>query len=348
MLPDVSSPGEWLHPTTVTAVAKHLLANMRFDQPLATLEADITAALTRSDLVELEWVSTVETACELHGTYSSPPPRIRLSRQQGAARANFTAAHEFGHHLQRHDDEWAMDVLAELRRAHTTLSRHVEEAVSDRVAVLLLMPDHIVEQAWTGELTPAFVRSLTRDGLVSRQAAAMRASAWAQESDPDAVIVIADPATGAVLFSKASENSRLVPPPTWTVQPDFRALTVGPEGRRGATEGFLYSTNRSRADIAYDWCWDADGRYLFVIARPTYRFGTPQWDVDVVECGSLSCGSTFSRTDAVFCRMCLAHKCPDCGTCNCESRRGTTCSRCGMEMSLRESQRGTAHEECPF
>lgn len=348
MIPDVGSVGEWLHPDIVNAVAEHLLANMRFDQPRTALEADVTRALTDSDLIEFEWSSSVETTCELHGMYSSPPPRIRVSRQQGTARANFTAAHEFGHHLQKHDADWSMDVLAGLRRTHNALSRHVEEAVSNRVAVLLLMPESVVEREWTGTLTPTFVRALTRRGLVSRQAASIRASAWAQTSDPHAVIVVADPVTGVVLSSESGANSKLARPPKGSIQPDFLVLTTSAEGRREATEGFVYSTNRSRADITYDWAWDAEGRYVFIVARPTYEFGTPQWGLDEIECASASCDSSFSRDAAVLCPTCRTHMCPDCGSCNCERRRGTTCTACGMEMSVREAQLGSEHEECPF
>ncbi|MFJ2543056.1 ImmA/IrrE family metallo-endopeptidase [Microbacterium sp. NPDC087589] len=347
MLPDVASPGEWLHPKVVAAVAEHLLANMQFDQPRSALESDITRALQDSDLIEFEWSTEVDTVCELLGTYTRRPARIRVARRQRTARANFTAAHEFGHHLQQQDEDWAME-LADLRRAHGSLMRHVEEAVSNHVAVLLLMPDHVVETAWTGTLTPAFVRALTRDGLVSRQAASMRASRWARADDPNAVLVVADPTTGLVLSSESADASTLARPPKGSVQSDFRALTAGAQGTRAATDGFVYSTNTSRSDIAYDWGWDADGTHIFVVARPTYRFGDALWSRDELECASASCESTFAREGAVLCRTCMLHRCPDCGSCGCEKRRGATCENCGFEMSVRESQLGSAHEECPF
>lgn len=347
MLPEVRSPGEWLHPTTVAAVAEHLLANMQFDLPRAALESDLIRALAESDMIEFEWSATVETACELLGTYTRRPPRIRVARRQRTARANFTAAHEFGHHLQQQDEDWAME-LADLRRAQTAMTRHVEEAVSNHVAVLLLMPDHVVRAAWTGTLTPAFVRALTRDGHVSRQAATIRASRWARTDDPNAVLIVADPTTGLVLSSESADSSSLARPPKGSIQPDFRTLTAGAEGSRGATEGFVYSTSTSRSDITYDWGWDADGTHLLIVARPTYRFGDAQWDRDDVECVSAHCESSFARQDAILCGTCLLHKCPDCGTCGCEKRRGTTCVDCGFELSLREAQLGDKHEECPF
>lgn len=348
MLPEVRTAAEWLQPANIAAAAEHLLEHMQFDQPREALESDVIRALQDSDHIDFEWSSQVDTTCELHGTYSSPPAHIRVSRQQPTARANFTAAHEFGHHLQRHDDEWAMDVMAVLRHSDPVMMRHVEEAVSNRVAVNLLMPERIVEDAWTGQLTPAFIRALTRNGHVSRQAATIRASAWSQESEPHAVIIVADPLTGLVLSSESHETSSLTRPPKNSVQPDFRALTAGPEGTRGATEGFIYSTNSARSDITYDWGWDASGTHLLIVARPTYRFGTAQWDRDDIECQSASCDSSFSRNDAVLCPTCMHHVCPDCGACACERRRGTTCADCGMEMSIRESQIGTTHEECPF
>lgn len=347
MLPKVSDPGEWLHPLTISAVAEHLLANMHFDLPRAALELDVLRALDDSDLIEFEWGDNVETSCEMLGTYSRRPPRIRVARQQRTARARFTAAHEFGHHLQQQDEDWAME-LADLRRAHATMMRHVEEAVSNQVAVLLLMPDHVVEAAWSGTLTPTFVRALTRDGQVSRQAAIMRASRWARAEDPNTALIVANPATGLVLSSESPETSTLARPPRGSIQPDFRALAEGPEGRRGATEGFVYSTSTARSDIMYDWGWDVSGTHLLIVARPTYRFGDAQWDRDELECLSAACTSAFSREQATLCGTCARHKCPDCGACGCEKRWGTTCEKCGFEMSVRESQRGTAHEECPF
>lgn len=264
------------------------------------------------------------------------------------ARANFTAAHEFGHHLQQSDSEWALDVLAGLRHDHNTLSRHVEEAVSNRVAVTLLMPAAVVEEAWTGELTPTFVRALTRGGLVSRQAATLRASSFAAPEDPNAVIVVADPATGAVLSSVSSDTSTLARPAKGSVQSDFRALTSGSEGRRGAATGFEYVTGSARSDITYDWGWDAHHTYVFIVARPTYRFGNAQWDRDAVECSSVTCDSTFSHHTATRCGACMLPICPDCGACGCEKQRGTVCMNCFTEMSLSESQRGTVHDECPI
>lgn len=348
MLPDVASAGEWLHPQTLAVVAEHLLDEATFDLPRVELEADIIRALNDSDLIEFEWGTTEGTACELLGTYTRKPARIRVSRNQNQARANFTAAHEFGHHLQQSDPAWALDVLADLRHSQSTLASHIEEAVSNQVAARLLLPQPTVVSEWGGTLTPAFVRALTRGGHVSRQAASIRASHHARTEDPNAVIIVADPVTGIVVSSVANENSTLARPAKGSVQPDFRNLVAGAEGLRGATEGFVYTTGTARSDITYNWGWDANGTHIFIIARPTYRFGTAQWDRDDIECVSASCDSSFSREDAVLCRTCFVHKCPACGSCGCEKRRGTTCTQCGMEMSLLEAQRGTVHEECPF
>lgn len=348
MLPEVSSPGEWLHPQNVIDVAEHLLDGMTFDQPREALEMDIIRALSDSDSIEFEWGTSEDTACELLGTYTRKPARIRVSRNQNQARANFTAAHEFGHHLQQSDFAWALDVLADLRRSQPRLAAHIEEAVSNQVAARLLVPQPAVAREWSGRLTPAFVRALTRNGTVSRQAASIRASAHAQAEDPNAVIIVADPVSGMVISSISGENSTLARPAKGSIQPDFRHLSTSGEGQRGATEGFHYTTGSARSDITYDWGWDVDGTHLLIIARPTYQFGDAQWDRDDVECMSATCESSFPRDPSLLCRNCFHHRCPDCGSCACEKRRGTTCANCGMEMSLLEAQRGEVHEECPF
>ncbi|MFJ4036906.1 ImmA/IrrE family metallo-endopeptidase [Microbacterium sp. NPDC090007] len=321
---------------------------MTFDQPRAAVEADITRALTDSSDLEFEWGAPEGTVCELHGTYQRRPARIRVSREQGTARANFTAAHEFGHHLQYSDPEWALDVLAPSRRDHPTVSQHVEEAVSNRVAVKVLMPDHVVESAWCGRLTPGFILALTQGGKVSRQAASMRASAYAAVEDPHAVVIVADPISGVVFSSVSDEHSALARPPKGSVQPDLRTLTSRQQQSVGATEGLVYGTGSARSDVTYDWGWDAPGVNIFVVARPTYRFGSAQWDRDMVSCVSATCDSAFARADATFCDRCGEYICPDCGACGCEKKHGKLCLHCFTEMSLAEAQRGSRHSVCPI
>lgn len=348
MLPEVVGPEEWRRAENVDAVAAHLLANMAFDASLSDLHDDTIGALQASDLIEFEWGTTVTTTCELHGTYSRHPPRIRVARGQTTARANFTAAHEFGHHLQHEDPDWALDVFAELRRNQPVLASVVEELVSNLVAVQLLMPQDVVESAWSGKLTPDFVRALTRDGRVSRQAAAIRAVNHASPEERDVIVVVADPVDGRVLSSAASSRSQLFPPPTNSFQSDLRTLANGRTGPRQAGEGFQYSTGRTRADITYDWGWDHAGQYIFVAARPTYRFGTPQWDGDDVECASENCNHVFSRSAAELCPKCRLPICPACNACGgCEKKQGALCMNCFTLMSLSESQRGSVHDECP-
>lgn len=347
MLPDVVDPAEWRRPENLDAVAAHLLANMTFDVPLSDLRDDVVRALEASDLIEFEWGTSLATTCELHGTYSRRPPRIRVARGQSTARANFTAAHEFGHHLQQENAEWALDVFVELRRAQPVLAAVVGELVSNHVAVQLLMPQDVLASAWSGRLTPDFVRELTRDGRVSRQAAAIRAVNHAAD-ERDVVVIVADPLDGRVLSSSASALSQLYPPPTNSFQSDLRTFGDGATGLRQASEGFQYSTGRTRADITYDWGWDHAGQYMFVVARPTYRFGTPQWDGDDVECVSENCEHVFSRSAAGVCPNCRLPICPACNACGgCEKKHGALCMNCFTLMSLSESQRGPVHDECP-
>lgn len=348
MLPSIENPEEWRLEENTILVARHLLERMSLDVSRSDIEDDIIAALSSSADVAFEWVSNVSGSCELHGTYFADPPRIRVSRRSGAARANFTAAHELGHHLQEHDDEWGLDVLAGLRASHPFIARDVEERVSDQVAVRLLMPDAHVAAVWTGSLTPDFVRELTRDGRVSRQAASMRAMghAVAQGIGPT-VVAVARP-DGVVTSATTSDGSLLAPPQGRSVQSDFAALAEGIPGHYRAIQGILYASGFSRADVAYYWSWDYDGTHIFVVVRPEYRFGDANWGNDDIECLGQSCGSSFSLSDAELCAQCKKPKCPDCDACACEKTEGAVCSECFTLMSLAETQRGPRHDVCPF
>lgn len=345
MLPSVDAPDAWRSDDFTVLVAQHLLDGMSLDVSRSELEEDLVGALASSDDIIFEWTASVSGTCELLGTYSPFPPRIRVSRRLGVGRANFTAAHEIGHHLQEHDEEWGLGVLAELRRKHAFIAQDVEERVSNQVAVRLLMPDALVASEWRGELTPEFVRALTRDGRVSREAASMRAVAHAA---PEAAVVVIVRPDGQVTSAVAADASKLAPPPRGTLQPDFAKLVELEPGRHRAAEGFIYSSGVSRADLSFEWAWDHNGTHLIVVAQPEYRFGDANWGGDELECLSASCGSSFSRSDAALCSTCRQPICPDCSACACEKREGKLCENCFTVMSIAESVRGDVHEVCPF
>lgn len=345
MLPSVDDAEEWRLDENTALVAQHLLEGMDLGVPKADFEDDVVHALVASPEIDFEWSTTIAAGCELLGTYSADPPRIRVSRRLGTGRANFTAAHEIGHHLQANDADWALGVLAKMRRDRPFIARDVEERVSNEVAVRLLMPDALVASEWVGALTPDFVLALTRHGRVSREAASMRAVAYAASTS--AVVVIAQP-NGLVTSARGSDASKLAPPPRRTIQPDFAALSESEPGRRGAVEGFLYSTGVSRADLRYDWCWDHDGTHLIVVADLNYRFGDPQWGGDEVECTSVNCGSSYSRASASICFTCKQPVCPHCAACACDKPEGKMCMNCFTVMSIAESAKADWHDECPF
>lgn len=346
MLPSIEDPQRWRQDEQTILVAEHLLGGMNLDISRSDIENDIVEALSSSSEIGFEWASSVTGSCELHGTYSARPPRIRVSRRSGTARANFTAAHELGHHLQEHDDEWVWDVLADLRRNHPFIAQDVEERVSNQIAVRLLMPDVFVASHWRGRLTPEFVCSLTRDGRVSREAASLRAMGFAGAQGGGTAVIAVARTDGAVTSATASDGSRLAPPQRWTVQPDFAALAEREPGRHRAIQGILYASGVSRADLTYDWAWGDDGAHLFVIVRPEYQFGDANWGGDDVECLGASCASVFSHSVAERCMKCTSPICPDCATCNCEKAQGAVCSECFLAMSIAESQRGAKHGDC--
>lgn len=346
VLPEVSTPEEWRSPSAVEAVARHLIETMTLDVSLSDLEDDIVQALKESEHIVFEWAASVNSDCELFGTYVATPPRIRVARKQHTARANFTAAHELGHHLQVHDIDWAADVLADLRADKPWLAKQVEEAVSDQVASLLLLPDDFVQLHWRGSLTPGFVRALTRNGGVSRSAATIRALGFSRQHESKVVIVVSD-REGIVVFAAATDGGMLAPPARGSHQPDLERIARVGEGHHRARGGIHYSSGTTRSDVKYESEWDVDGSHLITIIRPEYPFGTPNWGSDVAQCQSEACGEVFSRSEATRCELCNRHKCPSCSSCGCVRREGKTCINCFFVMSLAESERGDAHEVCP-
>jgi hypothetical protein len=348
VLPAITNPEEWRLEQNTLAVAEHLIQGMQLDVSASDLEDDIIGALSSSSEIIFEWAASVQGSCELHGTYSPVPPRIRVKRSSGTARGNFTAAHELGHHLQSHDADWALGVLADLRRTKPFIARDVEERVSNQVAARLLLPDQFVDSQWKTRLTPDFVRALTRDGRVSRWAASIRAAGRAEREEPGPFVIVVARLDGVVTSAVASNGSELAPPGRGSVQPDLATLAAGEPGHGRAREGIIYGSGVSRADVGYDWCWDFDGSHVIAIVRTEYRFGKANWGDDDTECASVNCETVFSRSEATHCETCMQPVCPVCSACGCERTEGGICTKCFMVMSIAETQNGAQHVECPL
>lgn len=345
MLPRVDDPELWQSPSILAAVARHLIASTTFDVPASDLQDDVVAALQSSAEVRVRWSDRASEQCELHGTYDFDSQTITLRRGQNLARTNFTAAHELGHHLQATDPDWALKVLAPLRKSHPGLMRRVEESLANTVAAMILMPDDLVASKWAGRLSPQFVNELSQEGRVSRQAAVMRAAGL---SDSEPAILIVSDRHGSVVTSN-STTDELFRVPKGSVQPDLRTLfEQAPFSGSIASAGLVYSTGNARADFSYEGDLDHSGDYLIVVARPIYRFGDQQWSNEDVECPFEACATVFLWNSENTCTDCHRPKCPQCGNCDgCEAPAAKTCVKCFMEMSLAESAAGDIHAECP-
>nr|WP_281369847.1 ImmA/IrrE family metallo-endopeptidase [Leifsonia psychrotolerans] len=298
--------------------------------------------------IALRYSATVNSNCELAGYYHDSPPTITLHRSAVDGRDNFTVLHEYGHHLQQHDDEWAMGVLAELPNFEARL---LEERVSDTFASAVLFPDKAIEHLLGSTLTAKFVAELYNGSAASRAAACMKAIEVAPPST-EAMVVQLDE-RGQVLFARSNSDNLFVAP-FGSFQEDFSRLFQIASERGGhshgtAESGLRYSTGNSRNDLNIDMALDYSGTVGFAVVTPTYRFGTASWMPEERECSSNRCGEVFLWTAEIgVCLTCGVAKCPVCYECACERLAVAQCKECFMELSVAESSGGrVAHEECP-
>jgi len=349
-LPTLTDPVTWRSPGNLGVAVRHLIDSLdsHHDLALTDLTLDPIEAITNCAHIDLRWVNSTGTGCALYGFYRSSPPTIGLHRSRTAARDNFTVLHELGHHVQQNDEAWALDVLAALSPFE---ARVLEEAVSDRFAATILIPDDRVAHLTGGSVTAAAIRDLHEDGSASRQATCTRV---VQLGDPSSslAIVLTD-IQGRVEFGR-STNDSLVPPPSGSVQPDIQrlikvALETDFKASGIAQEGLVYGTGSSRTDLRLDLALSSDGVNVFTVITPIYEYGDQDWGTSEAECSNEACGEHFFTVDAVLCASCRERKCPACRSCACEAPRATVCRKCFTELSVEEQAQGLAeHVECPF
>ncbi|OBA44001.1 ImmA/IrrE family metallo-endopeptidase [Gordonia sp. 852002-51296_SCH5728562-b] len=307
-----------------------------------TLRTDPLGTLAESDQLDLVFEDELPADQCGGGYYRPQPPTIHLHVAMGR-RNNFTVLHELGHHLQQQHLDWAcvlMDLPSQQRRA-------VEEAVSNQVAVQVLMPltddDHHEVALHPADFMAGYYGRVN----ASRSATLQRAKDMLRSRSSRWLLAVAD-IDGVVITSDTTYDD--LPPPKGLRQEGFRRLASEAWERpaRGAfTEGIEYQTG-SLLDCMYiEAAMDFSGQYVFIALRPTTVSGLGKIVYPDHECVDESCGEAFqpSRSEG-RCDACASFRCPACHKCSCATtlRRTTICGDCCMEYSQAEMQSG--HHEC--
>lgn len=343
LLPD---PQDWLRAEHTVLAVNYLLeiAGDHDDAPLRDLADDALTTLERCRHIAFRYGNrTIETDCEYAGRYRWDPPVIEVSRSRSRARDAFTALHEYGHHLQKTDDTWALDVLGVLPE----FTRHrLEENVANSFASHVLISDVVLNELFSGNVTAQLLAELHASTAASRHAVIRRAAALTAEP----TLIVVTNHRGEVVAA-ISNDSTLYTPPRGSHQPDLARLaaTAHASGTtRGRTEtGLQYGTGKARSDLSIELHPDYEGFHFFSVITPTYRFGSQQWDEELVECNNEACAATFIATPRNHHDACGGHRCPVCHACGCERRAVPICPHCTLELSAGEVAAGLVeHNAC--
>lgn len=255
-----------------------------------------------------------EGGCAVAGAYfgsDAGGPRIVVS-DAVEGRRNFTALHEFGHHLQQTTEAlignlWAHDDYA-LR----------EELACDAFAAAVLLPAAVVENLiQAAGPTAADVSDLYRRTSASRAAVVVRA---AEQLPAPGHVVLVD-AAGRVVFSSSLSLPRLArDSDQMSVGPIERAIRNGHGHGRGR---FSYRDGIVGAELYVDVSSMGNGYWVAVAVMdrapwltfsPTSRDSGPAGRT--YECINASCGATYESFDAA-CQKCTVPRCRECDRCAC-------------------------------
>lgn len=310
--------------------------------PLRFLElvADIELTMSGTE-------SSLATDCSIAGHYrpatsDGQSPRITIAPSASPRRRQFTALHEYGHHLQQYAE--LADALAEYPD-----DALVEEAACDAFAAAVLLPSALVERH-VGQRGPTAdaVKALYLDSTASRAVCAIAAS---QRLVLPGVVLIVDP-EGTVTF--AASRGEFIPPARQANVADsdmFRTASRHyPTGGGACGRGrFTYRTGSQSANLYYDTAW-CDG-YAVIVATE----GSPAWsdfaipaDDRIVSTALFAdcdiCGASFRAS--FQCHKCREAKCPS-GHCGCTRASERVCTSCFLSQHPSQFVAGSTEcEEC--
>lgn len=345
-LPALAQPSLWLSREHVRVAATYFAerAAEETSLPLDELREDPIRAIDEFPDILLRYSDgSITTTCQFHGRYTFRPPTIYVTRSTNRTRDNFTVLHEYGHHLQQHDEPWVFRVLTKLKTFERSL---LEERVADAFASIVLVPDVLLRAGFTGTLTARHVASVHAASSASRHVVLRRAIDLADE--PTCLVV-----TDSVGRVRAAETNseQLYQPAKDSFQPDLLRLSgdagYGKSVHGHTRDGLQYSTGAARSDLRVETHSDESGAYFFHMLTPTYRYGSQQWNDEDVECGNAACGVTFRAYPSRRHDVCGGYRCPDCNQCDCDRRPIAVCPRCFMELSAADAAAGlNEHDDC--
>jgi len=304
---------------------------------LERLRIDAFSEMQRWSTIRIKKIDQAPSSnCSIAGIYlpDAVPPEIGVLASLSRARTNFSALHEFGHHLQGFPE--LVDELGE----QPDRGRALEEMASDAFAAKVLIPDDLLRRhLGTGTPTAPQVAALHAAGTASR--AAVCVAAARQLESPGHVLLIDD--YGIV---------------------DFSASYIEFPLRRGLAEGdaevlkkFANSSARAvDAESRFTYRGGAQGPVLFAQATDMKGYTVVVAVADKAPWRAISLSSrdqqvrlrwhTCERCEYEFqitlrCEQCNQPKCPECDWCDCKIQKERDCHECFLRKPATQFEEGS-------
>lgn len=310
------------------------------------LRQDALTTLREWGDVNVQMVADVVTSddCSVAGGYrgDTGQPTLIVTQSASLRRRQFTALHEFGHHLQRN----SIELLERLDAAPDPDA--LEEAACDVFAGRVLLPDVVVDPLIDARgPTAGDVMTLYDASQASRAACCVRAAE--KLTGPGAVFLLDH--DGIVNFSV---GQGMAPPARRSDQSATPLVSTAlRSGGRARCDTHIAYRNGSTSDRLYGDCAPIDGWIVAVAAvdraawRPfapgrvgTGTRATSRWWVCEY------CHGSFDAFGAESCARCTQPRCPA-GHCRCTSRVELACTRCWLTKHRSQfSPEATVCREC--
>lgn len=342
-----------------TRVRARSAVGSQVDGMLSALKArgfDITDRLGRNAIAELQtWDDLVVVAldtpptseCSIAGVYldSFTPPRIGIGRSASKPRAQFTALHELGHHLQVTDNA-LVDQLAQQDDA----GRILEEMACDEFAARILIPSETIRQI-LGAGTPTAKQVVELWHRASASRAAVCVAAARQLASPGHVILL--DGAGSIEFSASHIEFPLRRGSDQSGSEIYKAFTRTTLSTATSRQSrFTYKGGAFQGPELYTQATEMGG-YTIIVAvtdgapweRISLTSRAPLLSTGWRTC--LNCGERVNPDDTP-CPLCGVARCPECGRCECPSRvEELTCQTCFLVKPAHQFEAdGVTCNEC--
>lgn len=311
-------------------VGMHSALNSRGADAAASLAHDAIEELRSWSEVHLVMLDTeTNSSCGISGVYRDDldPPIIGIGASASTARAQFTALHELGHHLQQTDHS-----LIERLGEQNDRGAILEELACDQFAAEILIPRDLVQETLgAGTPTAAEIVALWRRTSASRAAICVAAAGRLQS--PGHVILLN--VDGTVEFCSSRTEYRLRRGSDQSDADVYRQFLrrLGGATVSSRSTRFAYRGGAFMGQELYAQATEMGG-YLLVVAVSD---GAPWEAISLPSIGPrliartrtcIHCGEITENGDAL-CTICGVAKCSECGRCECASAVvEKTCHRC--------------------